>query len=90
MAFTAMEFLLLWVHPTMDWFDAINHAFATLATGGFSTKGASIAAFDSVYVDTVITLFHVFSRHQLCDALSGYCAAIPNPFSTIGKPVFTP
>lgn len=56
-AFTATEFLLLWVHPSMDWFDAINHAFATLATGGFSTKNASIAAFDSAYVDSVITLF---------------------------------
>lgn len=56
-ALTAVEFLLLWVHPSMDWFDAVNHAFATLATGGFSTKNASIAAFDSVYVDTIITIF---------------------------------
>ena len=56
-AFTATEFLLLWVHPSMDWFEAVNHAFATLATGGFSTKNASIQAFDSVYIDTVITLF---------------------------------
>lgn len=56
-AFTTVEFLLLWVHPSMDWFDALNHAFATLATGGFSTKNASIAAFDSVYVDVVIIIF---------------------------------
>ncbi|WP_445664862.1 TrkH family potassium uptake protein [Fodinibius sp. AD559] len=56
-AFTGIEFLLLWVHPSMDWFQAINHAFATLATGGFSTKNGSIAAFDSVYIDAVITLF---------------------------------
>lgn len=56
-AFTGVEFLLLWVHPSMDWFDAINHAFATLATGGFSTKNGSIAAFDSVYIDAVITIF---------------------------------
>jgi trk system potassium uptake protein TrkH len=56
-AFTGTEFLLLWAHPSMDWFQAINHAFATLATGGFSTKNASIAAFDSVYIDAVITLF---------------------------------
>lgn len=56
-AFTTMEFLLLWAHPSMDWFEAINHAFSTLATGGFSTKGASIAAFDSVYIHTVITIF---------------------------------
>jgi len=56
-AFTIAEFLLLWVHPSMDWFDAINHAFATLATGGFSTKNASIQGFDSAYIDGVITLF---------------------------------
>ncbi len=56
-AFTGAEFLLLWVHPSMDWFDALNHAFATLATGGFSTKNASIAAFDSAYIDAIITLF---------------------------------
>ena len=57
MGLTAVQFLLLWIHPSMDWFDAINHAFATLATGGFSTKNASIAAFDSVYVDTLIIVF---------------------------------
>lgn len=56
-AFTAAEFFLLWLHPSMDWFDSLNHAFATLATGGFSTKNGSIAAFDSVYVDVVITIF---------------------------------
>lgn len=54
---TAGEFVLLWLHPSMDWFEAMNHAFATLATGGFSTKNASVAAFDSVYIDAVITLF---------------------------------
>lgn len=56
-AFTVAEFLLLWIHPKMDWFDAINHAFATLATGGFSTRNASVEAFDSVYIDGVITVF---------------------------------
>ncbi|MDZ7773410.1 MAG: potassium transporter TrkG [Balneolaceae bacterium] len=56
-SFTFAEFLLLWAAPSMDWFDALNHAFATMATGGFSTKNASIQAFDSMYVDGVITLF---------------------------------
>ena len=41
----------------MDWFDAINHAFSTLATGGFSNLNDSVAGFDSVYVDVVITVF---------------------------------
>lgn len=41
----------------MSAFDAVNHAFATLATGGFSTKNASIAAFDSSYIHYVTILF---------------------------------
>lgn len=54
---TFIQFLLLWVHPSMDWFEAINHAFSTLATGGFSTQNDSIAGFDSVYIDIIIILF---------------------------------
>lgn len=38
-------------------FDAINHAFASVATGGFSTKNASIGAFHNVYVEIVAILF---------------------------------
>lgn len=52
---TVVEILALL--PAMSTFDAINHSFATMATGGFSTKNGSIAQFDSAYVDWVITLF---------------------------------
>ncbi len=45
----------------MDFFDAINHAMATIATGGFSTKGNSIAAFDSLYVEMVLLVFMFIS-----------------------------
>lgn len=55
--FTAVLFVLLWVHPSMDWFEALNHSFATLATGGFSTEDASISAFNSVYIEVVLTIF---------------------------------
>ena len=41
----------------MTFFDALNHAFTTMPTGGFSTKNASVAYFDSVYIDVVITFF---------------------------------
>ena len=41
----------------MDWFDAVCHSFATLATGGFSTRTASIAAYDSVYIECVVMAF---------------------------------
>ena len=37
----------------MDWFDAVNHAFGALSTGGFSTRAASIGAWDSVAVEAV-------------------------------------
>ena len=41
----------------MDVFDSVNHAMATLATGGYSTKNASVGQFDSVAIDLVITFF---------------------------------
>ena len=41
----------------MTWFDAFCHAFATMATGGFSTRSASVAAYNSVYIETVIIIF---------------------------------
>ncbi len=40
----------------MQAFDAINHAFTSIATGGFSTRDASIAAFDSKPVQLVLLL----------------------------------
>lgn len=61
LALTALEFILLWLHPSMNWFDALNHAFTSLASGGFSTKDESIAAFNSIYIDIIVTLFMFLS-----------------------------
>ncbi len=41
----------------MGKFDALCHSMSTIATGGFSTKQDSIAAFNSPAVDYVTTLF---------------------------------
>lgn len=41
----------------MNWFDAVNHAFTTMATGGYSTKQASIAYWDSDFIHYVIIAF---------------------------------
>ena len=41
----------------MDLFDAICHSFSTVATGGFSTKNASIAAYDSIAIQWTIIIF---------------------------------
>ena len=57
-AMTVLEMLLLLLGG-MSFYDALLHAFATAGTGGFSTKGASIAAFDSLYLEMVIAVFMV-------------------------------
>lgn len=41
----------------MSWFDSVCHTFTTMATGGFSTRNASVAAFDSALIDGIITFF---------------------------------
>ena len=41
----------------MSLFDAVNHTFTTMPTGGFSTKNASIAHYQSAYIDYVVILF---------------------------------
>ena len=53
---TALEVIFL-LFGDMDLFDAVCHSFATMATGGFSTKNASIGAYNSAYIDYVITIF---------------------------------
>jgi len=45
----------------MNWFDAVTHSFATIATGGFSPKNASIAYYQSVSVEMVILVFMILS-----------------------------
>ena len=56
--FTTVEVVLL-LFGGMDLYDAINHAFSTIATGGFSTYDASISHFNSPYIETVITFFMI-------------------------------
>ena len=57
---TLVEVLLLRAGG-MNWFDALNHAFTTMPTGGFSTKNASVAHFNSAYFDWVILVFMVLA-----------------------------
>ena len=54
--FTGLETVLL-MAGGMSMFDAVCHSFTTMATGGYSTKQASIAHFDSPFIQYVITLF---------------------------------
>ncbi len=58
-ALTVAEVVLLL--PAMSLFDAVNHAMATLATGGFSTENGSVGQYGSAYIDWVITAFMVMA-----------------------------
>ena len=54
--FTLTEILLLMLGG-VSFFDAVCHAFATLATGGFSTHTASVGFYDSPYIEAVVIFF---------------------------------
>ena len=53
---TASEMILLKING-MSFYDAINHSFTTMATGGFSTRQASIAFYDSPVIHYIIIIF---------------------------------
>jgi trk system potassium uptake protein TrkH len=59
-AFSFVQVVLL-MFGGMSFFDALCHAFTTMPTGGFSTKNASMAHFDSVYLDVVVLVFMVMA-----------------------------
>jgi len=48
---------LLLMLAGMTFFDALNHTFCTVSTGGFSPYNASIAAFDSSWIHGIIIVF---------------------------------
>jgi len=53
---TSLATLVLYING-MTFFDAINHGLTTMATGGFSTKNASIAYYDSAGIQYTIIFF---------------------------------
>ncbi|HHX74844.1 MAG TPA: TrkH family potassium uptake protein, partial [Firmicutes bacterium] len=60
----------------VPFFEAVTHAFATVATGGFSTRNAGIAAFASPAVEWVLIIFMFLAGgnfllyyHLLCGRL---------------------
>jgi trk system potassium uptake protein TrkH len=53
---TMMCALAFWA-AGMNLFDAVGHAFTTVATGGFSTHDASLAYFDSAVIEAIAIVF---------------------------------
>ena len=57
---TVAETILLYL-AGMSFFDSVCHAFTTVATGGFSTRQDSIAAFHSPLIEWIIIVFMFLS-----------------------------
>ena len=45
----------------MNWFDAFCHTFGTMATGGFSTKNASVGYYQNPWIDYIIIVFMILA-----------------------------
>lgn len=48
--------ILLYKVAGMTWFDALNHAFSAVSTGGFSTKTGSIGDFENMYIQWAVII----------------------------------
>ena len=58
--FTLLDMMALkWAG--MGFFDALNHAFSTISTGGFSTKNASLGYYHSNTIIWITTFFMIIS-----------------------------
>lgn len=58
--FTILGIILLKL-AGMPLFDAINHSFSCMATGGFSTKNASVGAYNSLAIELILIVFMILS-----------------------------
>lgn len=57
---TVLQTILL-VIAGMNLYDAINHSFSTISTGGFSTKNLSIMHFNSFSIELIMMVFMVLA-----------------------------
>ena len=57
---TFVDMLLLKLFG-MSWFDAINHAFSTISTGGFSTKNNSLGYYSNDGIIWTTTIFMILA-----------------------------
>ena len=76
---TFLEIILLYIGG-MNLFDSVCHAFATVATGGFSTKNTSIGNY-SPYIQYVVAIFMILSATNF----NIYLLMLKKKFSSVFK-----
>jgi trk system potassium uptake protein TrkH len=55
---TFLQIVLLKItNYDMEWLDAVTTSFATLSTGGFSIRNASMAYYDNAYTEWIVIVF---------------------------------
>lgn len=86
LALTLLDVCLLRVAGIDTWFDAVCHAFTTMSTGGFSTRNASIAAYDSLGVELVTIVFMALAAMNFVFLLSLVAGRPGRPRSLAGTP----
>jgi len=59
-ALTILQTVLL-MCTGMDFFDALGHSFATVGTGGFSSRNSSIGSYGSAAADWICTAFMILA-----------------------------
>ncbi|MDR1953302.1 MAG: TrkH family potassium uptake protein [Clostridiales Family XIII bacterium] len=60
-AFTAIEFVLLMFSGEMSPYDALIHAFGSMANGGLSNYADGVHHFNSLYIEIVVAIFCVLA-----------------------------
>ena len=78
-AILTITLIILLLIGGMDLFDAVCHAFCTTATGGYSTKQASVAHWNSPFIEYVISIFMILS----CINFSLYFACMKGNFKRL-------
>ncbi|HEC59106.1 hypothetical protein LCGC14_0670510 [marine sediment metagenome] len=66
----------------MSLFDAIGHAFTTVATGGFSTHDASLAYFNSPLIETIAIVFMLAGGVNFAVHFLAFRRKVLNPYAT--------
>lgn len=56
----------------MGWFDAVNHAFASISTGGFSTRTAAIGHWNSAAIEAVVAVLMFLGSFNFMTAYALY------------------
>lgn len=79
LALTLACILSLWL-VGMTVFEAICHAFAALSLGGFSTRDASVGAFDSPAIEAVLIVFMVLAALNFATHFTAWREASLKPY----------